>query len=339
MVSQRAFFGLSVIASMSFMSAPAVAENYPLILRGKVMMQDGSPPPKSVSIQRLCSDESGSAPGPLTDKKTGQFIWRMDVDPMRTRACHLEASLPGYTSTHLDISALNGYTNTSQTLEPIILSNKNADPYTIVDSDKDVPSKSAGAWKAAMKAIDSGNVNEAINQLKIAVNNSPKFAQGWHTLGILYQSLAKATEAKDAWQHAIEADPKLLPAYVGLTRICITTKDWQGALAASDAEIKMDAKKVYTEIYLHQAVAHYGLKELDAAQASAQDAIRQDPGRKRGEYVLGRILEAKGDIAGAREHMTKYTAADPNAADIELVKKHIEYLGKPEASSVDPDLE
>ena len=337
MIHQRLFSGLFVIASLS-VTTPVVAEVYPVILHGKVTMKDGSPPPKSVSIQRLCSDESGSAPGPLTDKK-GEFIWRMDVDPMRTRACHLEASLPGYVSSRIDISGLNGYTDTAQTLPPIVLSTKNADPYTIVDSENLAPSKSVKEWKAAMKAVDTGNVTEAISQLQIAVKTSPKFAQAWHTLGILYQSIAKFAEAKDSWQHAIEADPKLLPPYVGMARVCINTKDWQGALTAADALIKIDIKKAYPEIYLHQAIAHYGLKDFDAALANVQDALRLDPQHKRAEYVWGRVLEAKGDTAGAREHMTKYVALDPNVADIELIRKHIDYLGKPEAATVDPDLE
>lgn len=338
MIPQRVLCGFLVIAGLSSLPTPVAAEVYPVILRGKVTMKDGSPPPKSVSIQRLCSDESGSAPGPLTDKK-GEYLWRMDVDPMRTRACHLEATLPGYVSSRVDISGLNGYTDTTQTLPPIVLSSKTADPYTIVESENTAPSKSAKEWKAAMKAVDAGNMTEALSQLQTAVKNSPKFAQGWHTMGILYQSIGKPAEAKDAWQHAVEADPKLLPAYVGLARMCIATKDWQGAIAAGDALIKVDTKRVYPEVYLHLAVAHYGLKELDAAMASAQDALRLDAQKARGEYVMGRILEAKGDTAGAREHMTKYVKLDPNVADIEVVKKHIDFLGKPEASTVDPDLE
>lgn len=339
---QRLFSALFVAAGLSCLvaslSPPARADVYPLILRGKVVMKDGSVPPKSVAIMRICSDESGSAPGPITDKK-GEYIWRMDVDPMRTRVCHLEAAMAGYVSSRIDISALNGYTNTSQTLPDIVLSNKVPDPYTIVDSGKDIPGKSAGNWKAAMKAVDEGKVNDAIAQLEMAVKASPKFAQGWHALGILYQNIGKQAEAKDAWQHAVDADPKLLPAQVALSRICARTKDWQCAMSASEAEIKGDVKKTYTEVYLHEAAAQYGMKNYDAAVSSAQEALKLDATNKRAEYIIGRALEAKGDVAGAREHMTKYTVLDPNAADIEVIKKHIEYLGTPEAATVDPDVE
>jgi hypothetical protein len=87
-----------------------------LILKGKVTMVDGSPPPTSVGIERVCRGY-GSAPGPITDKK-GEFSWRMDVDPMRTRSCSLHATLKGYTSNSIDISGLNTY---NSELPPLVL--------------------------------------------------------------------------------------------------------------------------------------------------------------------------------------------------------------------------
>ena len=52
-------------------------------------------------------------------------------------------------------------------------------------------------------------------------------------------------------------------------------------------------------------MARYRFKDLDGAAMAA----RKRPSRRkipRAEYVLGRILEAKGDAAGAREHISKY---------------------------------
>jgi lipopolysaccharide biosynthesis regulator YciM len=326
---------LLLVASLGL---PAAAEVYPLILRGKVVTKDGSPLPKQISIQRVCSDDNGSAPGPLVDKK-GEYLWRMDVDPMRTRACHLIAVSAGYSSSQVDISALDGSTTTMQTMADITIYSKVADPYAVVNTDNGVPGKSMGSWKAAMKAVDSDHIPDAITNLQKAVQDSPKFALGWHTLGILYQVQGMLNESKEAFKHAVENDPKLLPAYVGLARMSIKTKDWQEALTACDGLAKVDVKKTYPEIYIHQATAHYGMKELDAALASAQESLKMDPQRKRAEYVIGRILEAKGDTAGAREHIEKFLKEDPNAVDVEQIKARLELLGKPEASAIDPALE
>ena len=344
MVAMRAFRGvfpvvtLLFIASLVYSVQPIAAEVYPLIVKGKVTMPDGSPPPFTVGIERVCSDLQGSAPGPVTDKK-GEYLWRMDVDPLRTRSCVIRATHTGYTSTSVDISGLSGYTSTTTTLDTLVISNgRSVDPYAIISNDSSVPSRASGSWKAAMKALDNNNSAEAVTQMQAAVAAAPKFAVGWHALGVVQErQLRKLAEARDAYEHAIEADPKMLPPYIALTRVCIKMKDWQCAAKNADALIKIDPKKTVTEIYLHQAVARYGLKDLDGAAASAQQAIQLRINRA--EYVLGRILEAKGDAAGAREHMSKYLELDKNPPDAEMIQVHLQNIGKPEAAGVDPDLE
>jgi Tfp pilus assembly protein PilF len=332
----RVFLGICLAATTVCVTQPVAAENYPLIIKGKVTMPDGSPPPFTVGIERICSDSIGSAPGPITDKK-GEYLWRMDVDPLRSRACFIRATHAGYTSTTIDISALNGYTNTVTTLDTLVISGGSSDPYAIVSKDSNLPSRAAGPWKAAMKALDTSNYPEAATQMQAAVAAAPKFAVGWHALGVVQERLDKMAEARTAYERAIEADPKMFSPYVTLARLCLKTKDWQCAATTSDALIKADSKKTIPEVYLHLAVARYGLKDLDGASASALEAVQRRI--VRAEYVLGRILEAKGNAAGAREHMTKYLDMDKNAPDAELIRTHLQNVGKADAGGAEPELE
>jgi Flp pilus assembly protein TadD len=340
MVHMRGLFYVCLVAGFVSLILPAMAETYPVILRGKVMMSDGSPPPVTVALERICSDLSGSRPGPLIDKK-GEYIWRMDVDPMRSRACHIRATHAGYDSSSIDISALNGYTDTNINLEPIVITSRTADPYTIAIGESNVPGRARSRFKAAMKALDAGNSSEARLQFQAAVDADPKFPLGWHALGVLSEYQGMQKEARAAYERAIEYNPKLLRAHMTLLRLCIKSKDWESAAKAADTLIQADKKQEFPDVHLHRAVALYGLKRLDEAAASAQEAIGLDPyhQKPRAEYVLGRILEAKGDIDGAREHMSKYLELDKKAPDAGLIRKHMELLGKPDAASVDPELE
>ena len=316
---------------------PAAGDTYQLILRGKVVMQDGSPPAKSVGIERVCTDVQGSAPGPVTDKK-GEYLWRMEVDPMLTRVCKIRATLAGYVSTEIDISAFNSYTNPN--LPPLVLAARGADPNSISVLESEVPSKAQASWKLAMKALDKSDMAEASRQIQAAVKSAPKFGQGWNALGQLSEKLNQQAQAKDAYQHAIEADPKLLPAYLNLARLSIKLKDWDTAAKASDSLVKAD-KRIFPEIYVHQAVARFELKDLEGAEASAREAIRADPIHKmaRAEYILGRILEAKGDSAGATEHISKYLELDASASDAAAIREHLQNVGKPDAANNAPELE
>ncbi len=319
--------------------APATATVYPIIVKGKVTMEDGSPPPFTAGIERVCSDVAGSAPGPTTNKK-GEYLWRMDVDPLAVRSCFLRATQKGYVSTTIDISALDT-TKTVTELAPLVLSAPGSDPSAIDVLTDSIPSRASSSFNAAMKALDKPDYAEAASQLQKAVNASPKFAQGWHALGAVDERLDKSADARAAYEHAIEADPKFFKPYVMLARVCIKTGDWACASKSVEALIKVEKKAQYPEIYLHLAVARYQQKDLAGAEMSIQEAIRLDPGHKRPreEYVLGRILEAKGDLDGARQHMTKYLELEPAPLDVQQVKAHLNSLGKPEAAAVDPQLE
>jgi tetratricopeptide (TPR) repeat protein len=129
-------------------------------------------------------------------------------------------------------------------------------------------------------------------------------------------------------------------SYVTLSRMDVLVKDWQGAETAAQGAIKLDGKKTYAEVYLHQAVARYELKDYAGAEASAKEALGQPVNEtSRAEFVLGRILDAKGDHDGARQHIAKFLKENPNTPDADLIKAYMDAIGKPEAGAVNPDLE
>ena len=45
-------------------------------------------------------------PGILTDKK-GEYIWRMNIDPLETRNCVVRATHAGYTSSEVEVSGVD----------------------------------------------------------------------------------------------------------------------------------------------------------------------------------------------------------------------------------------
>jgi len=318
-----------------------ITDTYPIIVTGTVTMEDGSPPPFIAGIERVCSDSYGDAPGPLTNKK-GEWVWRMQFDAFDPRSCSVRATHPGYTSTLVAISNINlALHDTTAKLPRLVLIGGVLDAYTIHIAGDNMPAHTKGPFEKAMKDIDAKKLDEAIVELKTMISAAPKYGEGWHALGVVYDKRNMTAEARDAYNHAIEANPKLIPPYVTLARLCLRTKDWQCAVTASDGEIKADPKQLYPEIYLHRAVAQYHLKDLSGAEASAQDAIRLDPKNKkpRAEYVLGRVLEAKGDINGAREHMAKYLELEATAPDAEQVQARMLALGKTGAAPPDPELE
>lgn len=334
------FTAICLAISLSGAAGSARADIYPVIVIGKVVMPDGSAPPFLVSIEKECTDLSREN-GPQADK-TGQWVWRINIDLYQQRSCIIRAHHDGYTSTVIDGSNINmNYLDTTVHVADIMLMPKVPDPYTIHVSGDNFPGKAKAPFANAIKNIDMGNFEGAVVNLKVAVDAAPKFAEGWHALGVVYVNTGRPELARDAFRKAVDADPKLLTAYVTLTRTCLLMKEWQCAADTSARMIRADIKHIYPEIYLHQAVALYQEKNLDTAQQSANEFLHYDGDKRnpRVEYVLGRILEAKGDLDGARTHITRYLALEPMPADRDLIVGRMELMGKPEAADVNVDLE
>ena len=91
-------------------------------MRGKVVMEDGSTPNRTVGIERFCHD-TGAQREAQTDKK-GNYFWVMEIDPLSDRSCVLRASLDGYDSTVIDVSGFNW--STDPNLPPLVLRRREA---------------------------------------------------------------------------------------------------------------------------------------------------------------------------------------------------------------------
>lgn len=332
--------GVFLAGALLGLAVSASADVYPVIVIGKVVMADGSAPPFTVSIERECSDFS-TFNGPQADK-SGQWVWQLSIDVYEQRACVIRAHHDGYTSTVIDGSDINrNYLDKTVHVADIMLMPKVPDPYTIHVSGDNYPAKAKAPFEKAMRGIDTGNYEDAVINLKVAVATAPKFGEGWHALGVVYSNTGRPELAQDAFQKAIDANPKLLTAYVTLTRTCLLLKQWQCAADTSARLIRADLKHIYPEIYLHQAVAFFYQKKLDAAEQSANEFLHYDGAKRmpRVEYVIGRILEAKGDLDGARTHIARYLTLEPMALDHELMEGRLQLIGKPEAADINVDLE
>lgn len=318
----------------------ATADVYSVIVMGKVVMADGSPPPFTVSIERDC-DSYFDTNGPITDKN-GQWVWRLSIDLFSQHSCVFIAHHDGYSSSTTDASNLNAnYLDTTIHVPDLTLMPKVPDPYTIHISGDNFPPKSKAPFEKAMKYIDAGKYDDAVWELRASVTTGPKFAEGWHALGVVYDKTGNPTGAKEAYEKAIAANPKLFQPYVTLTRVCLILKDFRCAADTSARLIKADPKRLYPEIFLHQAVALFELNDVAGAEQSANELVKMNLQRRwpRLEFVLGRILEQKGDLESARAHMKKYLELEPKTPDAELVEGRMQALGKPEASSINPELE
>lgn len=288
------------------MTAPlSMAET--VYYRGRVVMEDGSRPPSSVAIERVCLFARPQQET-QTSRKTGTYILRAEADffgrltvmtpsgtaVLRERQCLVRASLKGYVSSVIDLADRRLVGN--QQLPDLRLSRKAAENFQVeFDS---LPPAVEKSWDRAMTATQDKNWSEAERLLREVMAKVPKFASGWSALGLACLGQKKSAAAREAFEKALAADPKRLLARLMMIRADAQGKDWKTALADADALIKADPRHRYVEAYLLKAVAQGNLGDLDAAEASAREAIRLDARKQlpKAQVVLTAILDTRREL-------------------------------------------
>jgi tetratricopeptide (TPR) repeat protein len=84
----------------------------------------------------------------------------------------------------------------------------------------------------------------------------------------------------------------------------------------------------YPSAYYLSGVANLQLQHLDVAEKNAREAIRLDPLKKnaRAHYVLGLILAQKQEFTTSAASLHTFLDADPNAPDVDFVRKQLEQV-------------
>lgn len=330
-----------------------VAYSQDWYVTGSVTMEDGSPPPKRVSIERYCGEGKVIREG-ITDAR-GAYILRNLSAVMRAAeeyswagtgttisprlgGCVLRASLSGYHSSTIDLTGRRSVDDPH--LPPLVLSRERPESTFRTDAAITLPKTVRKNWEQAMRAAQRKNWAEAERLLRTALDTEPRFAEGWRLLGIACQNQHRLEPAREALRRLVKLKPREVTAYALLSPLDIDARDWRAAVRSADALIRLDTKRRYPEAHLYLAIARYQLRDLDAAEASVKEVLRLDSGGRmpRAHWVLGLIQEARRDYPAAAQSLRRYLELQPKAADAGAIQARIAKLGTPGGPGQLPEL-
>jgi len=201
---------------------------------------------------------------------------------------------------------------------------------TVSASALNAPEPARKAYGKGVNAMNDEKWAAAQKNFEKALEIYPDYAAAWSDLGEVLQKQSKPTEARAAWEKAVAADPKYIKPYIQLTMLALSEKRTEDAVAIGGKAVAMNPLE-FPELYFYFAAANYNLKRLDVAETNARRATELDNSHEipRAELLLGSVLIAKGDRAGALEHFRKYLQIVPKAPDAVQIKKAIAQLEAP----------
>lgn len=330
--------------------------NRPIFLSGKVRMEDGTVPPETATIERVCLGRGNPVPEGYTDSKgnfgfqVGQRAGMMpdasmsntndgfggrsggvfDNNPMRSgvserdlMSCELRASLPGYRSSVVSLSGRRSLDNPD--VGVIILRRLgDVSGFTTSATSLMAPKEAKKSLEKARNALKKNKLPEAEKELELAVGAHPKYAEAWYELGRV-QSLQNNNDgARSSYLKSIEADDKFVRPYLGMASLEAAQQKWVDVKQLTEKVIKLN-RYDFPAAYFYGAVANYNLRDVDSAEKLCRSGIEADQYHSipKMSHLLGMILADKQDYKGASEQLTAYLKFSPKANDAETVRQQL----------------
>lgn len=200
---------------------------------------------------------------------------------------------------------------------------------TVAVANLQLSGKAKKEYESACGALKDKKYEAAETHLRKAVQQEPKYATAWVTLGQMLAARQHNDEARNACSQAVSADASYLPSYLCLADIAARNQQWDEMLKFSSHALDLDSTDDVVA-YDYHAGANLNLHKLPEAERSALRAVEIDKHHSdpRVHFLLAQIYEAKGDPANEAAQLREYLkfASDPN--DVAMVKQYLSELEK-----------
>ncbi|MFN0103081.1 MAG: tetratricopeptide repeat protein [Bryobacteraceae bacterium] len=344
---------------------PDMQQNRPIFLSGKVILEDGTPPPDSVTIERICngvvrpegytnskghfSIELGRNNAIMADASTsggaddGIFGRSGNMGGARNpgmgglgnsggiserdlMGCEIRANLPGFRGESVILSGRR-FMDNPDVGTMILRRLANVEGFTFSMTTALAPKEAKKSYDKGLDLVKKKKLPEALLEIEKATTAYPKYAVAWFDLGRLYETQKRPDDAQKAFESAIAADGKYVKPYVNLAFIHAQKKDWEKTAEISAKGIKLNPFE-YAQLHYVNAVSNLNLGKMDDAEKSAREASKLDPRGQmpRFDQLLGVILAQKNDIKGAKESFANYLKKDPNSPEAQQVRLQLARL-------------
>jgi hypothetical protein len=290
-------------------------DNFVMFLRGRVAIQDGSPVPNDVLVERVCTNKvrqevyaspggdfsmqlgsrtdtfpEASADPTSPDGAANKDSAVMGISRSELTKCELRVSASGF---HSDVISLLGLDNFGSSVDVgVIVVQRGTKPVgtTLSAIPYKAPVNARKAYEKGLQAENKGKLADARKYFETAVQIYPSFVNAWFQLGTVFQKENQKDAARSAYTQATSIDAKFLPPYLFLALMAFEAENWTEVLNHTGHILDLDPLNQgevtgyfldldplnYAEAYFYDSVANYKLNKIEAAEKSALKAEHLD---------------------------------------------------------------
>ena len=183
-----------------------------------------------------------------------------------------------------------------------------------------VPKKAKKEFKKAHKAVRKKKYDEALRRLEKATAIYPQYAEAFNEMGVIYIEQKRNTEARQAFQQAIAADPDWVRSYVNLASLQM--REPQQLLETSNKILQL--YPTLSPGHFFHSYANLSMGRLEEAEQSALAADRHEHRQvPQIHLVLASIYRHKGQLAKAEKQLRTFLKESPKAPNADQIKAEL----------------
>lgn len=130
------------------------------------------------------------------------------------------------------------------------------------------------------------------------------------------------SQARQAYNDALKADPKCIPAYIGLAKSYIAIEDAQQALGMYDKALRVVPNDA--TLWYEKGLTHARFKDFDGALESMEHARKLDPDNRMYRRMIGMTLARAGRLDDALAALKTCMKPEEAAYTIARMCKHMD---------------
>jgi tetratricopeptide (TPR) repeat protein len=335
-----------------------------IVLSGKVVVDDGTPPPGQVAVQTLCrgqkhtvayTDSSGTFSFVLAEQRVGANALSAgfsdasvaggpdglpvgnNPSPLANarewRECSVQAELPGFTSETVYI--ISKVDNRGGNIGSIKLSRiARVQGLTVSATSSAAPEEARKSLEKGHDLEKKNKWDEAFQAFQKAVEVYPRYAVAWFEIGRVHLMKGDVAAAKQSFGKSLEADPQYVNPYLGLVQIAGQEQKWQ-EMADLTAKVVGLNPINFPNAWFYNGYANFNLGKLPEAEKSAREGLKVDTEHQypRLEYLLGMTLMEEKDYSSASEHLQNFLHSVTDPREIAEAKKQLAEVVRLSASA------
>ena len=335
----------------------------PLMISGKVQLDDGTQPPDPVTIYLDCdgqrvpkgySNPKGHFNVDLSDRNqmafadasysgspgqggsggfgnsTGGFGGASlsgrssGLGRYNLFGCSLRVELAGFLSDPIELGSRSVFDKPDVGLV-ILRRLEGVEGTSISFTSYSAPKKAKKSYEKASKEMRKKKPKheKALKELDKAVAEHPEFAAAWNLMGRIRLQQKDEAGAREAFEKAAEADPKYLEPYSPLVRMALQSSRWDDAVQLSNYLLRLNP--YISEVHYFQAVAEYNLGRMEAAEKSVAEFQSSEKAGMfpQSNHLLGMIHVKRGQYEPAAGAFRAFVTAQPSSPQAADIQRQL----------------